>query len=270
MNNYYIVITPEIQANSNLNEFEKLLFGKITALTKKEGYCYATNKRLAGTKSERTVSRAIAKLSSLKLVRTEYIEDSLGRPMRRIRVDNIAELDLPVQGAPTAAVKLFASIDNNGDTDSQNCLTPAPILSRVVDNNVHTPRQNWRDYNKVEKEIKEINNKLSGKPTEERGAGSLLRLKGLISQNFKHNSRDLKNAVYLWWRDKQHDPTAWKAFCELVKLKIGEYGETAVAKTILTSLSTPGWKLVQWSLLEQNHKKQEAVGGKNLIYDNVI
>ena len=41
--NYYAIIPANVRYDSNLKAIEKLMYGEITALTYKEGYCFAKN-----------------------------------------------------------------------------------------------------------------------------------------------------------------------------------------------------------------------------------
>lgn len=63
--NYYAVIPAEIRYDKNLSLLEKMLFAEITALSNKEGFCWATNKYFAELydKNSDYISRVINRLS---------------------------------------------------------------------------------------------------------------------------------------------------------------------------------------------------------------
>jgi len=62
--NYYAIIPAEIRYDENLSLLEKFLFAEITALTNKEGYCFASNKYFANlyNRNEKYISSCINKL----------------------------------------------------------------------------------------------------------------------------------------------------------------------------------------------------------------
>jgi len=67
---YYAVIPANVRYCKDLAPQEKLLYAEITALTNKEGYCWATNNYFANLYrlSKETVSRQISKLARLGFV----------------------------------------------------------------------------------------------------------------------------------------------------------------------------------------------------------
>jgi len=64
--NYFreITIPGDVLENENLTDGAKILYGKIARLSYREGYCWASNAFLDGTKSGRNASRFIAELKS--------------------------------------------------------------------------------------------------------------------------------------------------------------------------------------------------------------
>ena len=43
----YLIVPNTVAQDERLNNFDKLLFGKIYSLTKQQGYCWATNEYFA-------------------------------------------------------------------------------------------------------------------------------------------------------------------------------------------------------------------------------
>lgn len=61
---YFLTLTSKIVDDERLSNFEKLLYARITGLTRETGYCYATNKYFAEKchVTERNIQRAIRNL----------------------------------------------------------------------------------------------------------------------------------------------------------------------------------------------------------------
>ena len=74
--NYYAIIPAKIRYDKNLKPAEKILYGELTALSNKNGYCHAQNRYFADLYNERkeTDSRWISHLQSLGYIYTELIE----------------------------------------------------------------------------------------------------------------------------------------------------------------------------------------------------
>lgn len=72
---YYAVITGPVLDDRVLSDSAKLLYGRITSLTDREGYCWATNKALSDLTGygERTISRLVAQLEERGHVWTESV-----------------------------------------------------------------------------------------------------------------------------------------------------------------------------------------------------
>ena len=78
-------IPAHIMVRDDLSMSEKVIYGRVLALSNNKGYCYATNTYLGeqvGLKSG-TVSDIVSKLVSLDLVRREIIRDDLGKIQHR-------------------------------------------------------------------------------------------------------------------------------------------------------------------------------------------
>ena len=70
---YFSVIPAAVMFNHNLTDFEKILYGHISSLCNKEGFCWAKNRTFAKAhrKSESTISAAISKLEKLGFIKVE-------------------------------------------------------------------------------------------------------------------------------------------------------------------------------------------------------
>ena len=75
--NYYAIIPATVRYDTNLKYTEKLLYGEITALSNKNGYCYAQNKYFADLYNVTavSVSRWISHLQQLGYIKTEVIRN---------------------------------------------------------------------------------------------------------------------------------------------------------------------------------------------------
>ena len=76
-NNYYAVIPATVRYNKELKPAEKLLYGEVTALANKMGYCYAQNKYFAElyNVTNTTVSKWLSHLNKLGYINIEIIRN---------------------------------------------------------------------------------------------------------------------------------------------------------------------------------------------------
>lgn len=74
---YYAVIPAHIRYNKELKFGERLMYAEITALSNKEGYCYAKNKYFADLYdvSQSTISRWISHLAELNSIEVQIIRN---------------------------------------------------------------------------------------------------------------------------------------------------------------------------------------------------
>lgn len=91
--NYYAIIPATVRYDTKLKYSEKLLYGEITALANKNGYCYAQNKYFADLYNVTivSVSRWISHLQELGYIKTEIIRNENKKIISR----NIYILDMP-------------------------------------------------------------------------------------------------------------------------------------------------------------------------------
>jgi len=73
--NYYAIIPANVRYDKNLRDKAKLLYGEITSLSTKDGYCYATNKYFANlyNVSTTTISTLIKELIDNGYIESEII-----------------------------------------------------------------------------------------------------------------------------------------------------------------------------------------------------
>lgn len=124
---YYAVIPSSVRYCDELKFAERLLYGEITALTNKEGYCFATNKYFSELYGviPGTISRWISHLEKLGFIETEIIKDEKNQILeRRIYInDNYREIIANTYK------------QNKQYPYEQNCLYP--ISRKAKDNNIN-------------------------------------------------------------------------------------------------------------------------------------
>lgn len=81
---YYAVIPAEVRYDPTLKPNAKLLYGELTALSDKKGYCWATNEHFAGLYdlSVGTISRLISQLEKQGYIRCEMAATENGSERR--------------------------------------------------------------------------------------------------------------------------------------------------------------------------------------------
>lgn len=134
---YFAIIPAIVMYDERLSMMERLLYGTITLLTKKDGYCYASNGYLANLYkcNESTITRHIGQLKKYGYLTVE-IKDNYQR-------------------------KIYVNLPKEGDM--QNCIGGYAKLHRGVCKNEEGVMQNCRDnnisqYYESNKKNKNINN----------------------------------------------------------------------------------------------------------------
>lgn len=74
---YYAIIPSEVRYDARLSSSEKLLYGELTALCDKTGYCWASNRYFAQLygSSEKTIERQLRELEACGYIRREVLRD---------------------------------------------------------------------------------------------------------------------------------------------------------------------------------------------------
>lgn len=112
--NYYAIIPASVRYSKLLNGDEKLLYGEITALSNKHGYCYALNRYFADLYgvSLKTISRRLSNLQDAGFIKMQ---------VKRNDKQEVIARYIYIVDAPS----------------SQHCLDPSPQLCpEAMDNSV--------------------------------------------------------------------------------------------------------------------------------------
>lgn len=86
---YFAVIPADVRYDKNLTLLSRMMYGEITALANKEGYCWANNHYFAELYQvvERTIIRSIRGLEKAGYIRSEIVGSS-----RKIYLDKIVTI----------------------------------------------------------------------------------------------------------------------------------------------------------------------------------
>ena len=127
---YYAILTAKIRYDQNLKANEKLMYAEITALTTKEGYCYASNKYFSDLYhvTPQTVSTWISHLEKLGYISVQIIRKGNQIAQRRIYLQknddsNNQQKDTPKEDTPI----------------KKNLNTPKEKSEEVVKKNLNNP-----------------------------------------------------------------------------------------------------------------------------------
>lgn len=136
--NYYAIIPANVRYDKNLRANEKLLYGEITALTNKEGYCWASNNYFAnlyGT-SPQAISRWINDLANNGYIHIEYTYGAGGNIKERIITLNGVSTD--VEGVSTYIDRVSTNVDRGYQQKVKENNTRD---NSTLNNNIYTPRE---------------------------------------------------------------------------------------------------------------------------------
>lgn len=119
---YYAVIPADVRYDDGIPPNAKLLYGEISALIGKDGFCYASNAyfmKLYGF-SDPTISRLISQLEKAGYIRREVEKDNKGQVKRRKLYLGVSvpEIQPPIKNDTTLPSKLIGGgIKNDGETN---------------------------------------------------------------------------------------------------------------------------------------------------------
>lgn len=119
---YYAVIPADVRYDEGIPPNAKLLYGEISALVGKDGFCYASNAyfmKLYGF-SDPTISRLISQLEKAGYIRREIEKDNSGQVKRRKLYLSVSVPDIqpPIKNDTTLPSKIMGGgIKNDGETN---------------------------------------------------------------------------------------------------------------------------------------------------------
>lgn len=142
--NYFAIIPAYIRYNKELKFGERLMYGEITALSNKEGYCYAKNKYFADLYdvSQSTISRWISHLAELNSIDVQIIRNER---------KEIIERRIYIKDTPYMQNCVYPYTQNN----------QYPIRKKSKDNNINN-NMLVSLYNYIIKKEKQIPNEFIG------------------------------------------------------------------------------------------------------------
>ena len=114
---YFAIIPADVRYHTALSPNAKLLYGEITALADRNGYCWASNEYLATQFrwGERTVSRLVAQMKSLGLIRIEMVTTGKGTE-RRIYIGIDSAEGVAKIGDTPCSQNWLGGVAKTGDT----------------------------------------------------------------------------------------------------------------------------------------------------------
>lgn len=122
---YYAVIPADVRYDEGIPPNAKLLYGEISALVGKDGFCYASNAyfmKLYGF-SDPTISRLISQLEKAGYIRREIEKDNSGQVKRRKLYLSVSVPDIqpPIKNDTTLPSKIMGGgIKNDGENNINN------------------------------------------------------------------------------------------------------------------------------------------------------
>lgn len=136
---YFVVIPYPVLVDPELSDVDRIVYGEISALTNKEGYCFASNKYIAEVlnKTVSTTRRSIYKLTERGYISVDISkEDGNTRKIYlHISVGNNSKMNIPMFKNEHTLSSKMNTIDNNIDNNIDKLAAPKPDKSgKSVDN----------------------------------------------------------------------------------------------------------------------------------------
>lgn len=174
----FAILPAHIRYNKDLTDSEKILFCEITALSNKNGYCYASNKYLSeiyGVSID-TISRRVNKLKKKGFVNVQLIKEKGSNNIKERRIYPSLDLPIGIGNPADRGIGKVAErgIGNSADRGIGNFAEDNNLsINNLNNNNLNNNKENisfekwWKIYpkktgskkvmvKKFEKAIKEV------------------------------------------------------------------------------------------------------------------
>lgn len=138
--NYYSIIPATVRYDNRLKPAEKLLYGELTALSNKEGYCFAQNKYFADLFDVTigTVSKWLSHLQKLGYILIEIIRNNTGEVISR----HIYIIDTPMvknNHTPYGEKKTYPMVRN--DKYNNININKDDLFNFIINNSSEIPEE---------------------------------------------------------------------------------------------------------------------------------
>lgn len=136
--NYYAIIPANVRYDNRLSPNSKLLYGEITALANKSGFCWATNRYFAELYqvSKETVSRWVNELVNCNYITSEIIRNENNQVEKRIIKLIIPINDFNNTGTNkkinTGIIKKVIENSTSKNSTSNECITEAKPRNSTI------------------------------------------------------------------------------------------------------------------------------------------
>jgi hypothetical protein len=139
--NYFAIIPAVVRYNKNLTDKEKLIYAEITALSNKEGCCWASNAYFAElyNASERTIRSAITNLVEQRLIERKITYKKGSKEIEKRFLYPLTKISSPGEkNFPTPGEKIC--LDNNTSESTSHNIS-FTYMNNIKENKKHTKKE---------------------------------------------------------------------------------------------------------------------------------
>jgi len=201
--NYYAILTADVRYSKQINANEKLLYAEITALTHKEGYCWASNDYFAELYSctPQAISKWIKNLKDKGFISCSYIykEGSKEIQKRVIRISSIG-INNGLTGINNDTIGINIELKGYQHTIKDNNTSYNNINNNSLVGSYQTPTKKDSKKDLFKTKLSEVDVELLDKKQKEYYSVAI-NFQRLFIHNKKelglNNFKDQENATYL-------------------------------------------------------------------------